>query len=219
MRTFLAILVVCLGLASLAVADTVSFAGGGNLGTSHTYNLDTANVVATGFVSSFITGNLFGKSGPGDESGLGLKSDPSGQDEIWYATSITPFKDFIQLNVSDLLNKGYTNIQFEMGSTSGGEKWSVSACSFSGVLCSSSPVTGSGDLSFHGAPSNLSATNHYLDFTSISPSGGGNVLLVALSATPDPPSTVPEPRFYGLLLASMVGFVGIVVRSRRTVHA
>jgi hypothetical protein len=209
-----------LGLTPLAFADIVlNFnSPSGDQTPTHNYTLGTATIVATGFDPTGTTGknDLFGKtSGTTDENGLGLAGDPSGDHEIWFKYGNL---DFIQLNVSDLLAKGYTNIKFEMGSTTQGETWQVSACSVSGTLCNTSALTGTGELGFNAAPSNLSSVNHYLDFASIKYIGGSsanNVLLEALSAK----SPVPEPRFYGLLLAGLLGLAGIFVKNRRAARA
>lgn len=194
-------ILVGLGLGSLAFADSIVFnSPSGNLGsTTHTYTLDGVSFVATGFNG----GNLFGKDAGGGENGLGLVQDPSGDDEIFFRSTGT--QDFIQLDVLNLLKAGFNNFQFQMGSTTGDEGWSVSACATSGTDCFTSPVTGSSE-NVHSVPVTLSATNHYLDFSATE----GNVLLGLISAT----SSVPEPRFYGVLLVGMLALVGIVLRKR-----
>jgi hypothetical protein len=216
-RVSLTVLIGSLALGSAAFADSVVFNNPtGDLGLTETYTLDGANIVASGFNpgGTSDSAHLWGKNDGGDENGLGLKGDPTGDHEIWFKTSTLSSKDFIQLDLTDLLNKGFKNFQFEMGSTTDGEQWSVAACNVSGTLCSNaSAVTGSGELAFHNVPSNFSSSNPYLDFTSIGNYGGKNVLLSAIAATP----SIPEPRFYGFLLISILGVVGIINRKRRSI--
>jgi hypothetical protein len=214
---------VMLGAGSLAFADSITFNTPANtdLGVTHTFVLDGANIVATGFNpgGSGTSNHLFAKNlGPGDENGLGLVGDPTGNNEIWNKNGLAlSSQDFIQLDVLDLLNKGFTNFQFAMDSTTQGETWQVSACASAGVNCSNgSSKTGTGEGAFLSAPVNLSAANHYLDFTSIvfvDPTTGShsNVLLSALSAT----APVPEPRFYGLLLGGLIVLFGAFLKNRR----
>ena len=217
-KILLAILIATLSFGSVAFADIVVFNNpAGDLGLTETYTLDGASIVASGFNpgGTSDSAHLWGKNGGGDENGLGLKGDPTGDHEIWFKTSTLGSKDFIQLDLTDLLNKGFTNFQFEMASTTDSERWSVAACGVSGTLCSNaSAVTGTGELAFHNVPSNFGANNPYLDFTSIGNYGGKNVLLAALAAT----SSVPEPRFYGVLLAGILGVAGIIFRRRRAIE-
>jgi hypothetical protein len=198
-----AIIIVSLALSSLALADTVSFSSpGGDRGASQTYTLDGVTITATGFNG----GDLFGKSLGGNENGLGLTGDPTTDNEIFFKSMGT--QDFIQLDVLNLLNANFTAFQFQMNSSTSPDAWSVSACSVSGTDCFTSPATGT-DQNAHNAPASLSKTNHYLDFSAT----GGNVLLSSLSATPP---SVPEPRFYGLLLVALLGVAGVILRNRRS---
>lgn len=217
-RIRLTVFAVSLSVGSLAFADTVSFSGPNtDLGKTYTFTLDGVAIVASGFVGTTAS-DLYGKNNGGDESGLGLNGDPSGDHEIWYKSAN---QDFVQLDVTNLLKAGFTNLQFEMGSTTQGEQWSVSGCNVSGVLCNSGTVSGKGEGSFTAVPVNLNLTKGfvYLDFYS-SKGGkkGGNVLLSALSATPDPPAAIPEPR-YGLLLVGGLFAAVVVLKDRNTDRA
>src|SRR6185503_20243148 len=58
----------------------------GDLGTTETY-------VSSGFNQLNQATDLYGKHGGGDENGLGLTNDPSGDDEIYFG------KGFVQLDV------------------------------------------------------------------------------------------------------------------------
>ena len=170
----------------------------GDLGSAtHTYTLDGISVTAVGFNG----GNLFGKKSGSDETGLGLTGDPTGDHEIFAKKSGA--QDFIQLDLLNLINAGFTNVKFQVGSSEGGDQWEVTACSTAGVsgsgpcAANSSTLIGT-DGALHLAPMNLSATNHYLDISATK----GNVLVEDLQAF-DPPPGVPEPSSYALLLAGM----------------
>jgi hypothetical protein len=197
-------------------ADGVSFSSPlGDLGSvMHTYTLDGVGIAATGFNG----GNLFGKSGGPNEEGVGLAADPSGQHEIFAAVGGAP-QSYIQLDLGALIAAGFTNIMFEIGSTQGVEFWQVTACATAGTpgagpcAANGSTLTGVAQT-FQAAPSNLSATDHFLDISA----NNGNVLLEQIAATP--PSTTPEPSSLGLLLAGILGLAGMsFVRRNRTVQA
>ena len=186
-------------LSSFAFADVVIFnSPSGNLGATQNYTLDGVTITASGFNG----GDLFGKNAGVNEEGLGLTGDPTGDNEIFFIPTGAP-QDFVQLDMINLINAGFSNIQFEMNSTSSPDAWSVSACSAAGVDCFTSPVTGT-DQSAHNVPVSLSKVNHYLDFSATN----GNVLLSSISAT-----AVPEPQFYWILGFALLSLV--VVRARR----
>jgi hypothetical protein len=210
-KTPIAALIVGLGLSSLAFADSIVFDNpSGDLGSStHTYTLDGASIIASGFNGATVAnpnGDLFGKNGGDDENGLGFVADPSGDKEVYFKTSGT--QDFIQLDMINLVNAGFKNFMFQMGSATGNDGWSVSACSASGVDCGTGAFTGSDEL-FHAFT--VTATNHFLDFSAT----GGNVLLGSIAATP----SVPEPQFYGVFAIAMLALGVVVLRKRRSVSA
>jgi len=190
-------------------ADNVVFnSPTGDLGSStNTYTLDGVNVVVTAFNG----GDLFGKDSGIGEMGVGNTIDPTGQHEI--TATGTP-QDFIQVDLSNLIAAGFTNFDFAMNSVTLTDAWQVTACSTAGVSGSgpcpanSDTVTGTDQLD-HSAPGNVSATNHFLDFSANS----GNVLLELISATP--PSSVPEPSSFMLLLAGVLAT--LVLFKRRPV--
>ena len=76
------------------------------------------SLTARGFTASDVATNLFSKTAGGDENGLGLTNDPSGDDEISLSHG------FVQLNLDGLLSKLH-GFEFSMGSTTQGEGWSV----------------------------------------------------------------------------------------------
>src|SRR5260221_264902 len=72
----------------------------GDQGTTHTYG----GITATAYGASTPAGappHLFGKSDGGDENGVGLTTDPSGQHEITVG-------DFIQLDLTSLIGTQLT---------------------------------------------------------------------------------------------------------------
>jgi hypothetical protein len=207
MKRFLLRFLFTVPLVVPAFADIIVFnSPTGDLGTTENYIYDTAIIHVAGFDANSTPGHLWGKGGGGDEAGLGLKDDPTGDHEIWKRSSGS--QDFIQVDVSDLLSKGYKVSAFQMDSSTSGEGWSVSACSVSGVDCGTSPVMGN-DENSHSVPGNLNATNHYLDFTATGGNSGcnadqhscANVLLHSLTAG----TAVPEPSSIVLLGLALVG--------------
>src|SRR4249920_307771 len=86
----------------------------GVLGTTQTFSAGGNNLTARGFTAGDVATALFGKNGGGDENGLGLNNDASGDHEITGG-------NFVQLNLDGLLGlldiNGFT---FQMGSTTQG---------------------------------------------------------------------------------------------------
>jgi len=130
-----------LAVLGAALAGTLAFGGapaqanivwdlstyGGNLGPTSSYTSDGYTITATGWLATDVGGayqfpisptDLYGKQLGGDEDGLGIANDPSGDHEIY-------FPSFIQIDVSDPYAAGLTHYQFEMGSSTQGEQWSV----------------------------------------------------------------------------------------------
>jgi hypothetical protein len=54
----------------------------GLLGDTQSYEANSFTLLARGFTGSDVGTRLFGKVAGGDETGLGLANDPSGNDEI-----------------------------------------------------------------------------------------------------------------------------------------
>ncbi|HEX6784543.1 MAG TPA: PEPxxWA-CTERM sorting domain-containing protein [Sphingomicrobium sp.] len=189
--------------ASAAVSINFNSATG-NLGTTHTYTSGTLSVVATGYSANGSTAALYGKNGAGDEKGLGLAGDPTGDNEIYY-----PGTDFIQLNVSNLISQA-TGASFFMGSSTSGETWKVYGSNTAGVLGAVLIASGSDEL-LHALTGWGQYT--YYDFVAtgtVDQYGrrtAGNVLLGGLSV-----AAVPEPATWAMML---LGFAGIGVAARR----
>ena len=208
-----------LGLAALVTATASQAAvvfnfnsAPGNIGNSHTYTVSGLSITANGYTNfnfganTGTAGALFGKNGGGDENGLGLVSDPTGDDEIWYAGDGFNTIPAIIIDVSAIL-ANVSGGQFEMGSTTAHEQWILggyNGSSWAGLL------TGTTEGSFI----NLPGWGTYTKYGFIS--GGtvveeqrssGNVLLTALSFTP-----VPEPGTWAMMI---LGFAGMGIALRR----
>jgi hypothetical protein len=189
-----------IGILTVAVslpAATINFAGGGNLGTSHTYG----PVTATGYVSNGTTTALYGKGSAGatgSEDGLGLAADPTHDNEIF-----APGTDFVQLDISGLSGL----IKIAMSST-GGDSWIVFGSNSAGVLGTTNLASGGNDDNTFVTV--LNATNyHYLDVTAHT----NNVLLQQLSYT-----GAPEPGAISLMGGGLVA-VAALIRRRRKIGA
>ena len=204
-------------LPSNAEAAVVSFNFGshtGNLGTTETYSVSGLTVTASGFSSPNHTTDLYGKSAGGDEVGLGLANDPSGDNEIYYGMG------FVQLNVSNLVGKVDPNqVFFGTNSTTNGETWAVYGSNSSGSY-STSNLVASGSTEGSHLLSGFGAYEYY-DFVSTGPAptfnrstwryntDGGNFLISNLSV-----AAVPEPATWAMMLMGFFG-MGSLLRSRR----
>jgi hypothetical protein len=212
---------ILLGLAALMTATAsqaavqITFTSpAGNVGSnSHTYSNGAYSVTATGYsnynfgTNTGTANNLYDKNGGGDENGLGLAGDPSGDNEIWYGGGQTI--PTILLDVSSLFSV-VSSAQFMMGSTTANEQWVLGG--FNGTSWSV-VLTGTTEGSFI----NLPGWGTYSQYAFVS--GGtvsgerrteGNVLLTALSLTP----SVPEPGTWAMMLLGFGG-IGLATRRRR----
>src|SRR4051794_7462194 len=105
-RMFLGLLAgTALSTASAASASvTIDFGSHpGNLGATETYTSGAFTVTAAGFSDGFdhsAATDLYGKNDGGDEQGLGLVADPSGDNEIYWGSSHNGA--FVEVDVSAL---------------------------------------------------------------------------------------------------------------------
>ncbi len=158
-------------------------------GSSTTYSSGTYSITATDESS---WGTLYAKQNGGDEDGLGLTDDTTGEHEI------TP-GSFIQLSVSSILGNGPLTIF--MDSSTGSDAWKVYETNTLGSMTGGTSLkTGSSELGF-----TLTPGDKYLDITATS----GNVLLSSLSFSP---AATPEPGSLALLGTGVLGLAGIVRR-------
>lgn len=185
--------------ASAASAQVTSLGTpSGDIGTTHTYSTAAGNVIVSGFDGTTAI-DLFGKNNGGDEVGVGLANDTSGQNEIQAGAS-----NFIQLDVSGLA--AGTPLSFLMGSTTAGEGWEVLATNTADCyMCGTLAASGNDEL-WHllGVP-----TTTYLDFYATGTSLGhpSNVLLSALAV-------VPEPGTWAMMILGF-GAIGMAARRNR----
>jgi hypothetical protein len=212
-RTLWSVIVLSLAICSLAFAGPTTWnfsSPTGNLGTSHSYTVGGIMITTYGFFSTTSgstltlgkTDNLNGKhdggSGSTSENGLGLFDESTKEIDKLHA---------VELDFSNPIFNG-TLVTVTLGSiqTNPQESYSVfDRTSLGGngstfALLGSSGRT-SGSFTFTGGGSN--------SFIAIS--GKVNDVLISTASI----SNVPEPRFYGLLLAGMLAVFGILIRSRR----
>jgi len=167
----------------------------GVLGTSQVYG----GITATGYDASGLVA-LFGKNDGGDENGVGLNNDSTGDHEITSG-------NFIQLNVSSLIG---TAITIQMGSTTSPDAYEIFGSSsgtnttIANVLktCNSS-TSSTCESSF-----TITPTLQYLDFTATA----GNVLLSSISYTQS--TGTPEPVSFVLAGTGLIGMY--FIRRRKT---
>jgi hypothetical protein len=185
----------------------------GNLGPTATYTSGGLTVTASGYSDGFVFSaptHLYGKNLGGDEQGLGLAADPTGQNEIYWGSSI--LGAFVELDVSALFGS-VSDAQFFMGSTTDGEQWAVYGSNTAGCgwFCGSPSLTGTDEGVYHDLFD--FGTYQYYDFYSNGTGGNaapGNVLLGGLSLT----TSVPEPGTWAMMLLGF-GAVGAAMRRNR----
>ncbi len=221
MKTVCAAAVVAASIAGAASAnanvvwDLSSQAG--NLGSSASYTAGGYTITATGWMGStascssptycapFTATSLYGKTDSGDESGLGIANDPSGEHEIYYPA-------LVQIDVSAPYAAGLVSYQFQMGSSTDGEEWSVlgSNSSISGGLAGTTVLYSNlADENVH----TISGYKYY-SFLYTGPEanvGGANVLLYKTFS-----GSVPEPSTWAMLALGFAGLGFAGYRTRRT---
>jgi PEP-CTERM motif len=170
----------------------------GLLGMTHSYSAGGATITAAGFTDNSFTAAtaLFAKAAGGDENGLGLASDPTGNDEIWGHT-------VIRINMTAARLADDTGFSFTMGSTTRGEQWDVWG-SNSATTGYTSLRTGYGEGNKVLTGANGAYDYYYFDVISHRHDGNNNVLLASISG--DLVAGVPEPSTWAMML---LGFCGI----------
>jgi hypothetical protein len=205
-----AALVASVGFSS-AQAATVAWnlsSSPGLLGNTQTYTVSGATITAAGFTSnSFATGTaLYGKAAGGDENGLGINSDPTGNHEIWGSTVIR-----VDLTAARLA--GLTGFFFQFGSTTGGESWQVfgSNSATSGYV---SVATGANENVDTLSGASAGYNYYYFDRVHHANDGGDNVLLASVGGTI---AAVPEPSTWAMMLLGFAG-IGFIAYRKRSGH-
>jgi hypothetical protein len=172
--------------------------------------MDGATITAAGFTNnSFATGTaLYGKAAGGDENGLGIASDPTGNHEIWGTTVIR-----IDMRAARLV--GDSGFSFTMGSTTQGEEWQVwgSNSATTGYV---SLLTGfgEGDNVLTGAAGAYSY--YYFDRIHNAYDGHDNVLLATIDGNLRV-GGVPEPSTWAMMLLGFAS-IGCVAYRKRAGH-
>ena len=175
----------------------------GLLGDSQDYTAGSppVTITATGFTTGNFSGPqtaLFGKNLGGDEVGLGLADDPSGQDEITGT-------NWVQLNVTNAIAAGVTGLSFIMNSTTGctavpcttgGDSWRVFGSNSATSLGTQLPgLIGFDEGVSHPLPTGFD----FFNFQGVT----GNVLISSISGNQ---VAVPESSTWAMML---LGFAGL----------
>ena len=180
------------------------------LGATHDYMGTLGTIItATAFGTPGV--QLFGKGGGGDENGVGLTNDLSGENEI------TP-GSFIQLslaNINFLANS--VNMSFLADSTTAGDTWQVLGTNTAGTLVGATPILSCVGSDGPGNPCEtlmtLSGAGNFkfLDVTALA----GNVLLSEVD-TRAVPAPIVGAGLPGLILAGG-GLLALARRRRKLV--
>lgn len=184
-----------IGVAANASVITFNFdSSTGNLGHTQTYTVDGFTITATAEPNSRYGPDLYGKAAGGDENGIGLTNDWSGDHEI------TP-GSFIQLSITSITP--YDPLTLIIDSSTGDDAWAIYQTNSANTLSGATLLkSGTSEHSF-----TVNPTGSYLDITATS----GNVLLNSLSF--DPNAATPEPASMGLIGGGL-GLLGLL-RFRR----
>jgi hypothetical protein len=180
------------------------------LGATHDY-MGTLGTIITATAFGTPGTQLFGKGGGGDENGVGLTNDLSGENEI------TP-GSFIQLslaNINFLANS--VNMSFLADSTTAGDTWQVLGTNTAGTLVGATPILSCVGSDGPGNPCEtlmtLSGAGNFkfLDVTALA----GNVLLSEVD-TRAVPAPIVGAGLPGLILAGG-GLLSLARRRRKLV--
>jgi len=174
------------GFATSVVFDFSPGPTGGSVVSPHSFDSAPTGytIVASGFMKPDSPTALYQKYSPGDpsETGLGIAAD-SPDFEI-------PSEYFVQLDVQDLIDHGFTSITFKLGSLQGSEKAIISSDATLGTYGDANPLialTGQVEKTF-----TADLTSRYFDFSG---AGGNNgtgdtILETATANVPDGGATV-----------------------------
>ena len=173
----------------------------------------TGSITATGYTqNNGSTTALYYKTAGGDETGLGMNNDPSGDHEI-------NGTQFIQLDFTALLTQYQNNSPYKLvsasttiGSVQGGESYAIFGSNAAGTEGTQIGSTGTSDGT---VTLTLAQLNQY-HFISIA-SPAGNVLIDALSASTSNSivTGTPEPGTWALMGSGLIGGFFLIRRRRR----
>jgi hypothetical protein len=188
----------------------------GLLGNTQTYSQNAIPITAAGFTSNSFAAptKLYGKNDPGDEKGLGLNNDQSGDHEV-------SGSNLIRIDFTNARNAGITGFSFSMNSTTSGEQWDVFGSNsptsgFISLLVGSDEqvhqLAGSGaafKYYYFGVVSSNQNNDHhqngFFQFQQDNDNNSPNVLLHTVSGV----SSVPEPSTWAMMILGFasVGFM------------
>ena len=185
-----------------------------NQGQSHTYTASGLSITASAFGPS-LNGNadqLYGKHGGGDEYGLGMTNDKSGEDEIYNQ------QGFVQLDLHALVGHVVAGSEYlSFASTTDSEQWTVYGSNTAGVLGSAALPATKTFISSGGAENTLvqlTGGYRYYDVISSASKGGENVLIKSLSVT-----ATPEPSTWAMMMLGVFALGGTLRMKRRDIAA
>jgi hypothetical protein len=191
-----------LAAASAANAAVFDFSiPSGDQGVSHVYTSGLLSTTLTAFGTP--AADLWGKANGGDENGVGMTNDTSGDHEIQVD------RGFIQIDTL-----GLSSIQLAFNSTTEDEEWSVFGGNVAGTL-GAFLVSGMTE-----STTAVLAPFRYYDVMSTSSSGGGNILLRSMTATGSVTKHggIPEPTTWAMMVIGFGG-LGAVLRRRHRAPA
>jgi hypothetical protein len=166
----------------------------GLLGTTQNFTASGDILSARGFDGADVGTRLFSKQNGGDENGLGLNNDPTGDDEI-------SGRNFIQLNVDQAISEKVSGFNFTMDSSTAGEKWAVFGSNDAHPFTFTLLASGSDEGVLHNLASGWDNYNFFYNGPA-NGVGGANVLIGSFGGTQ---STVPEPSTW------VMGIVGFAI--------
>lgn len=107
---------------------------GHNVGPTEDYSAGGATITASGWLVAGGSTDLYQKytAGQSYETGLGVAADPDHE---------IPPPYFVQLDVSDLIAKGFDSVSFKLGSLQPGEQANIYGITTSGTLTGGSLLT------------------------------------------------------------------------------
>jgi PEP-CTERM motif len=165
----------------------------GLLSTTQNYTSNGITITAAGFTGAFSPTALYGKNGSGDEKGLGLNNDRSGDHEI-------SGTNLIRIDFTNARTAGITDFVFAMNSSTDGEDWRILGSNVANTGLTSL-LTGS-DESVHTLTGAAGAYKYYY-FEIEYQWSSDNVLLKSVGGMT---SAVPEPATWAMMI---LGFAGV----------